>query len=108
MITNRKPVISLDSRLRDIPREWLTHFEPRVFRSQQHDCWLWMGAMKGGLPLIKSWESGTTVSAPRLMMKMFFDFEDEGHYVRRTGCPRVNCVNPAHYVVTATHPRGNE
>lgn len=106
MIGIRKPVINLDSRLRDIPKDWLMYFEPYIYRCSDHSCWLWLRQMIGGLPVMRCPSTGRkNVSAPRVMMRLFFDFDDT-YYVRRvkSKCPRKNCMNPNHYIVSDLHP----
>jgi hypothetical protein len=104
-INIRRPIIDLDTRLRDIPQDWLTYIEPKILRGPYLPCWIWTAKTdKNGYPLIKNpYDSEKYLMAHRVVAKMFWDFPDS-FYVTRT-CPRNNCLNPGHLLVTEEHPR---
>ena len=99
----RRPLIDLETRLRDIPIDWLRYVEPKIMRGPYLPCWIWSGQLdRNGYPLMKDPHLGKMVMGHIWIARLFWQFDDE--YVTRT-CPRRNCVNPGHLLVTEEHPR---
>jgi hypothetical protein len=101
-ISIRRPIIDMDTRLRDMPLDWLRYVEPKIMRGPYLPCWIWTGSVdKNGYPFIRDPHLKKIVMCHIWVARMFYDFE--GEYVTRT-CSRRNCVNPNHLLVTAEHP----
>lgn len=98
-----KPKFTIDTPLREIPRTWLTMIEPKVVRSERHDCWVWIGAVdESGAAVITTKNVATgkrnTVRVARIVMKMFRPGMTSGQKVKMT-CDTRNCVNPRHMTI---------
>lgn len=101
-INTIRPIISLDSRIGETPKEWLRDIEKFLVRGPWLPCWLWVGTYDAqGYPLLLHPETKKYTSATRYVAKMFWSFPDT-HIVSHA-CPNRNCMNPAHFAVV---PRG--
>lgn len=101
-IIQKHALVTLDSKLSEIPREWVEQIEWRIHRGGFLPCWIWTGSLNGkSLPIFI--KDGVVVQARRFVMEMFYEF-DKKHYVFNI-CDHRNCLNPAHLVVTAETPR---
>jgi hypothetical protein len=108
-ITKKRPLITLQTKLENIPRQWLQDIEPRVQRAGFEDrgCWIWTGYVNSkGYPYVKIYDfekrKETLIEVRRMVAHMFWDFLNDEVYVR-TSCNVRNCVNPNHIRVTKLH-----
>jgi hypothetical protein len=102
-ITMRRPLLHMNTRLADIPEDWLRNAEKHIMRGSFLPCWIWTGAHDmGGYPVVNHPQNGKML-AQRWIASMFWDFPQE-FFVTRT-CLRQNCVNPQHLVVQEENPR---
>ena len=104
MITKKRPLIDLTTKLADIPRIWLQMVEPRLTRSGT--CWLWDGAtFADGEPLLNytNVETGkrNTRRVKRIIADIFWEMKD--HYDIVHACGNTNCLNPAHFYISVLH-----
>jgi hypothetical protein len=99
-----RPIIDMDTRLRDIPLDWLRYVEPKIMRGPYLPCWIWAAQLDpNGYPLLRDPHLKKVVMGHRWVARLFWSYPNE-MYVTQT-CPRRNCVNPGHLLVTAEHPR---
>jgi hypothetical protein len=102
-ITNIRPITTMQTRLCDIPEDFLKYVEPKLMRGSFLPCWVWTGTMdRNGYPMVRH-PVGGLIMAHRFVASLYWEFP-EAYFVTRT-CHRINCVNPSHLVVQAEHPR---
>lgn len=105
MIEKFRPLFNMRSRLTDIPADWLRLVEPRIYRPQGTSCWLWDGGVDGkGEPVIhvaSAKGKRTMRRVKRIVAAMFWHFKPHNDIVHR--CGTVNCLNPNHFYVSASH-----
>jgi hypothetical protein len=103
-IVKTRPIITMATPLYLIPREWLITVEPRIKRNEE-GCWLWQGALDGyGCPTVAvTLDTGkrSTARVSRIVARMFWDLRRHHDVVQK--CGALNCLNPAHFYVTAAH-----
>lgn len=104
MIVKKRPLITLATKLGDIPVEWLRYVEPRLVRTGQ--CWLWEGACDGeGEPVLsyRNLETGkrNTRRLKQIIANIFWEMKS--HYEVIHQCGNINCLNPAHFYISWTH-----
>lgn len=98
-----RPVINMETRLRDIPDDWLKFVEPKIIRGSFLPCWVWTGRLdRNGYPVLRHPLYGHLM-AHRFVAGMFWQYP-ENWFVTRT-CHRINCLNPGHLVCQAESPR---
>jgi hypothetical protein len=100
-----RPYFSLDTKLGNVPRDWLFFVEPKIIRPQESTCWLWQGGMDGyGEPILAYTDpvtkKRTAVRLKVVVMKLFWDGL-KGHEIVHE-CGNLNCVNPHHLFVSTT------
>lgn len=105
MLKKARPYFTVESKLCNIPRDWLFFIEPKIIRPTDSTCWLWQGGCDGyGEPILAHTDPLTKKrSASRLkvvVMKMFWD-GIRGHEIVHE-CGNLNCVNPHHLHVSTT------
>ncbi len=104
MIPKRRPLIEMDTKLENIPREWLEFVEPRLQRPKDSTCWLWPGAKdREGEPVIHVTVEGKrkTIRVKRLIAKIFWEMKQHFDVIHECGV--INCLNPSHFYITAAH-----
>lgn len=101
----KRPLIDMDTRLRDIPIDWLRYVEPKIMRGPYLPCWIWTATLdsKGYPMMLDPYIKGKQVMVRRWVAGLFYDF-DRSLYVPLR-CTRRNCVNPNHMYISETHPR---
>lgn len=104
MITKKRPLIELETALKNIPVQWLRYIEPRIVR--QGTCWLWQGACDDrGEPFLNFKNLGTGKRNTRrlkiIVAEMFWEMKR--HYDVVHECGNMNCLNPAHFYISAAH-----
>jgi hypothetical protein len=111
-ITVLRPLVTIDTPLREIPRIWLERVEPMVLRGSFLPCWVWIGMVHtakghGQICIPKSYDrekkKARVVYAHRYVAKIFWDFPEDWFVAHI--CERNNCVNPAHLCPTPDNPR---
>ena len=105
--TKRRSLVRLDTKLKDLPRDWLLDYEPFLYRMEGTTCWLWSkGTDAKGYPVRSFRDPDTGVPRKEYVVKrvceMFWDMPP-GWYVEQT-CGTRNCINPNHIVPTQFHP----
>lgn len=109
-ITLIRHPIDINTRLCDIPKDWLSLIERRIERMGTH--WLWTGGVghPRNYPVLDVPGLGH-VPARRFVMHMFYDFPDKGTFIV-TGpkhvCAEELCLNPKHLIITTKHPRSRD
>lgn len=102
-ITRKRPMLTMDSRLSEIPPDWIKWIEPKIVRGSFLPCWIWSGALdRNGYPLLRHPARGQ-ISARRFVAEMFWDFPDI--WFVTCNCHHMNCLNPSHIIVQAESPR---
>jgi hypothetical protein len=101
-----RPLMGIDTKLCDIPREWLELVEPRVTRRKDTSCWLWDGAVnQHGEAVIKSKNAETgafgNVSLKFVIARLFWMIDADTDIYHE--CGTMNCVNPMHFFLTRLH-----
>jgi hypothetical protein len=96
----KRPLISEDTPLGMIPREWLEHVEPYISRRGFEGCWItYKPTSRQGVPTMEYYVDGvrkqTTVA--KFVMRIFWEFPD-GYFIKRT-CQYEQCVNPNHLYI---------
>lgn len=108
-IRKKRPLLTLDSKLRDIPAAMCRDVLPHVTWYGFEPCWIWFGSVaRNGSPIIRR-KNPTTgkveqFSVRRLVASYFWEFGDD--IFCRLSCENMNCVNPAHIVLTGDKWRG--
>jgi hypothetical protein len=106
MIVLIRPLVDMDTRLRDIPADWLRYIEHNILRMGEH--WYWRGTIdKGRYPMLYHTETRKLLNAKRFIAKLFWDFPDKFYVVNgpeRTCCEDA-CVRPTHIMPIGHHPR---
>ncbi len=102
-VRKKRPLITLDSKLRDIPAAMARDILPHVTWYGFEPCWIWFGAVAhNGSPILRRTNPSTKKieqhSVRRLVAGYFWEFGSDV-YCRMT-CDQVNCVNPNHIVLT--------
>ena len=98
-----RPVITLHTKLKDIPDVCLIDLFPKTEFYGYDGCWIWTGNCDAnGRPRYQRYDSvkkkQVTLFAHRVMAAQFWEIRPFEH-VRRA-CGRANCINPSHFVVT--------
>ena len=107
-LDKKRPFFTMDSRLKDIPRDWLVDVEPKIVRTARFkECWIWEGGCDTyGHPTfwVTSPETGrqTTVRVARFIAKMFWPGLKRHHDVAHS-CGNIACLNPAHLSPRIAH-----
>jgi hypothetical protein len=102
-ISRRRGLLTMDSRLSEIPPEWLKYIEPKVVRGSFLPCWIWTGVIdRNGYPFFRHPAHGQ-IGVRGFITRMFWEYPD--NYFVTNICHRINCVNPTHLVVQEKHPR---
>ena len=98
-----RPLLTLETKLRDVPVEWLQHVAPYVMLKGFAPCWIWGGSVTDkGYPVMRPVDPVTgkqlRVYIRPMIAKMFWDYQ-KGCHVHNV-CNTLNCVNPSHmYIV---------
>lgn len=104
MLSKRRPIFNMITRLENVPKEWLNHVEPKIMRGPFLPCWVWTGALdRNGYPVMQF--EGQTIMMHRFVAKIFYNFPDSWYVTR--SCNVQNCLNPAHIVVKPTRTKRN-
>lgn len=97
-VRKKRPLISEQTPLGDVPVEWLANVEPKISRKGFKGCWIAYGHTdKEGRPqIVMKTKDGKRRcrTLARYVMSIFYEFPEE-YYVRRT-CQYQQCVNPNH------------
>lgn len=102
MIKKKRTLFNRNSKLVDVPQEWLRWIEPKIKIGAFAPCWIWIGAMeRNGYPIMNV--DGSVVMVARYVASMFWDFPKSAYVVH--SCRARNCVNPNHLVPQKEHPR---
>lgn len=86
-----------------VPRFWAELIEPRILRSDKHNCWLWQGGVDNeGEPVVTirnltSPGGRTTRRLKTLIVEHYWDWVS-GYRTFRT-CANLNCLRPEHFYV---------
>lgn len=96
-----RPYFDIDSRLREVPLDWLRLIEHKIIRKGV--CWLWQGMTDHyGEPIIKLTQGETGGRTQRrckvVVMRMFWEGLN-GHEIIHS-CGNNNCLNPKHLIVS--------
>lgn len=103
-VTLIRPLVNIEMKLRDIPRNWLIIIEPKIIRAGFEPCWIYTGGfVPNNRPIIRDPSNGKMTTVQRVVAKMFWDFPDE-LWVYLT-CRRTDCVNPAHIWIGGKHAK---
>ncbi len=102
-IHKKRPLIDLDSKLRDIPPAMARDVLPHVTWYGFEPCWIWFGSVDGrGHPIFRRKRPDTgkveQFSVRRLVAGMFWEFGSDVYC--KMSCENLNCVNPGHIVLT--------
>lgn len=105
MLKKVRPYFTIDSKLCNIPRDWLVMVEHKIIRPKDSTCWLWQGGCDGyGEPI---WAYTDPVTKRRtamrlkvFVMRMFWE-GIKGHEIIHE-CGNLNCINPHHLHVSET------
>jgi len=102
-VRKKRPLIDLDSKLRDIPAAMARDVLPHMTWYGFEPCWIWFGSVnQQGHPVIRRTRSDTgkvqQYSVRRLVAGMFWEFGDDVYC--KLSCENANCVNPNHIVLT--------
>lgn len=102
-ITRKRAILTMDTRLAEIPPDWLKYIEHKIVRGSFLPCWIWQGTIdRNGYPFLRHPQFGQ-IGARKFVAKMFWEFPDNW-YVTPT-CHRINCLCPTHLVVQEQSPR---
>lgn len=105
MIVRTRAIITMETQLRNIPRTWLNIIEPRLERPEGGTCWLWTGAVDGaGHPCVAfriSKDKRSTKRIARIGAALFWELKPHHEVVH--SCGVLNCMNPAHWYISALH-----
>ena len=89
-------MLTEETRLGDVPEEWLRHIEPHVRRGPFRPCWMWTGAVSGGKVMYpRTTIKGKTFNVRRMVAEMFLN-PPPGHWRVKSTCGHAVCLNPAH------------
>lgn len=104
MIPRRRPLLTLATPLKDIPKAWLDYIEPKIERVGE--CWLWRGAHDSeGEPVLNFFNAVTrhrnTRRVKRMVAEMFWVLLRRHDVIRQCGV--LSCLNPSHLVPSITH-----
>lgn len=99
----KRPLINLDSKLRDIPAGFARDVLPHLTWYGFEPCWIWTGPVdRDGYPIIRRTNPSTKkveqFSMRRLVANEFWVYPDDA--VVKVQCENINCLNPGHLVVT--------
>lgn len=108
MFRSRLPLFYEFTPLNKIPREWMQDIEPLIVRDipDWPGCWIWQGVRDAkGHPIITFTDYATKkrrmVRAARMVMKIFYEFEDHLDVVH--SCGNFSCLNPHHLKISDQH-----
>lgn len=99
---SRRPMLTLNSKMRDIPPLFAHDVMPQLTFWGFEPCWIWMGPIdQYGYPMLRRKDPATGrrgyIAMRQYVSRMFWDFAADG--VVRLTCPNINCLNPAHMVM---------
>jgi hypothetical protein len=102
-----RPFFTMDTKLSEIPRDWLTVVEPRVVRGSFLPCWIWTGRLNTyGYPILNYVDAHTRkktqMTVRRYVARIFWDLPEDWYVLMN--CQGVNCVNPHHMYPSRFHP----
>jgi hypothetical protein len=102
-----RPLLTLKTAYGDIPEAWMRNIAKHVIVGAFAPCWIWAGPLdRHGYPMYRATEAITgkvrIVWVRTQICRMFWQFP-KGYYVTST-CQAINCVNPSHLKICATHP----
>ena len=101
MLKKVRPYFGIETKLKNIPNDWLTFIEPKIIRATT--CWLWQGQCDVyGEPILAHThpvtKKRTTSRIKSMVMKMFWTGIESREITHK--CGNLNCVNPHHLVVS--------
>lgn len=97
-IYSKRPLINMDTPLKEIPKDWLDHVEHRVMRGGFLPCWQDKYAVgANGYPQIKDPNTGIVTTVQRFVASIFWDFSP--HLRVRMMCRNRSCVYPHHMYI---------
>lgn len=94
-----RPLFDETTPLRDIPRAWLQHIEPRVQRMGWEPHVMWVGDFdkNGQTRMYAPGKKGRSrISINKYVMSMFFNMPNDHRILCRSACVQPGCVNPLH------------
>lgn len=103
-----RPFFTTNSKLKDIPREWIVEIEPKIARGGiLKECWIWTGGLDHkGHPCLWFMDADTKknkcVRLARMVAKMFWPGLEQWNDVLH-GCGNKTCLNPAHFRISKAH-----
>lgn len=105
MITRKLPLLTLETKLKDIPEGWLHWIEKHV-RRQEDGCWIWIGAHDtDGEPVLNFYNPVTgkrnTRRVKRMIGEMFWTIHRGIDMVHQ--CKVLSCINPGHLRPEVSH-----
>ena len=103
-IEHVRPLVTLRTPLKLLPRIWLELIEPKMQRTEESTCWFWNGALNDdGEPVLQIRKPGSRNRVPvlvkRIVAGLFWDLKNHWDVIH--GCKSKNCLNPRHFYVTA-------
>lgn len=107
MIEQFRTLLTLETKLKDIPRGWFDYeIERSIVRPPDTTCWLWTGALdKDGSPVksVKNGDTGKrgTIRLKKVVAGFFWKFASHIDIVQK--CGSVNCLNPSHFYLSRAH-----
>lgn len=110
-VTQIRPILTLDSKIGEMPRDWAIHIEPFLIRQGYLPCWMWIKAGdKDDYPVFRlplpGQRHGQKVLVRRWIASMFWQFPKQSMVVGTCGNRR--CLNPGHmYVTNGVHARNS-
>jgi hypothetical protein len=104
-----RPLLTLETKLRDIPSEWLLNVAPYVMLKGFQPCWIWAGPLTDkGYPVFRPVDPDTgkqrKVYVRPMIAKMFWEYQ-KGIHVHNV-CNTLNCVNPSHMYLVYGYKHG--
>lgn len=100
----KRPLIIMETKLKDIPEAWLRYVEPRIKREGM--CWLWQGATNDrGEPVIAYYNLKSHRRNTRLVKWIIAEL----FWVMKRGmevihhCGTTICLNPSHFYISSKH-----
>lgn len=102
----RRPLLTLQTPLGKIPKEWL-EIEPKIARfPEKTTCWVWVGALDNdGHPVVSVRNPKTgkrnTMRVARIVANIFWFLKPHAEVVHV--CGATNCLNPGHFYLSVKH-----